>query len=183
MKRYLIIIILSTSWLSGLLSCSESKKSLNIGGFEFGASKQEALVLAASLGYEIKPVGNYRLWLSGNIQALGLSWNQMHLCIDSINGIKEIVLSRKYCETTQDMITNHLDSITSVFPKSQRCAYMTSFYVVGPNGIRSNEIQCDYADIFEIKDENDEYGGGTYYIISQDRFETTISKKHTKNLQ
>lgn len=155
---------------------------MNIGGFEFGASKQEALVQAASLGYEIKPVGNYRLWLIGNIQVLGLSWNQMHLCIDSINGIKEIVLIRKYSETTQDMITKHIDSIISIFPKSHRCGYITSIYGIAPNGIESSAIQCDYANIFELKDENDEYDGGTYYIISQDRFETIISKKHVKNL-
>ena len=65
MKKYLIITLLSIFWLSVLLSCTETKKSLNIGGFEFGASKQEALVRAASLGYEIKPVGDYNLWLSG----------------------------------------------------------------------------------------------------------------------
>lgn len=183
MKKYLIITLLSIFWLSVLLSCTETKKSLNIGGFEFGASKQEALVRAASLGYEIEPVGDYYLWLSGNIPALGLSWNQMRLCIDSINGLKEITLSRKYSETTPNMITKHLDSITNIFPQSHRNGYMTSFTVVGPNGIKSDEVQCDYAEIFELKDENDEYRGETYYIISQDRFETKISKKHTKTWQ
>lgn len=183
MKKYLTIIILSISWLSILLSCSESKKPLNVGGFEFGASKQEALARAASLGYEIKPVGDYSLWLSGDIQALGLSWNQMHLCIDSINGIKEIVLSRKYSETNQDMISKHLDSITSIFPKSHRCGYMKSFTIVGPNNTKSDEVQCDYAEILELKDENDEYSGDTYYFIIQDRFETMIGKKHIKDWQ
>jgi len=100
-----------------------------------------------------------------------------------INGLKEITLSRKYSETTPNMITKHLDSITNIFPQSHRNGYMTSFTVVGPNGIKSDEVQCDYAEIFELKDENDEYIGETYYIISQDRFATIISKKHTKTWQ
>lgn len=112
--KHLILLVIATM---SFTCCSEVNRSLEISGFKFGDSKQEALVCTASLGYKIEPIGNHCLRLSGDIQALGISWNEINLLIDSIHRIKEIALCRKYSDTSQDMILNHINAITTIFSK------------------------------------------------------------------
>lgn len=166
-------------------SCSSNERynALEIGGFKFGSSKQEALNLAASYGYKIEPIGAYRLWLTGNIHALDLSWDKMDICVDSVNGIKEIVLTRKYSETTPEMMDKHFNAIKKLYPQSSRQAYTTAITVKNEITGQSSTITEDYASIFELIDDKDEYTGSSYFIISRDQFSTLIDLRHTKDFQ
>lgn len=165
-----------------IISCSQSENTpLEIGGFKFGSTKQEALNLAKKLGYEIKLNGEYHLYLTGAIQALDVYWDLMDICVDPVNGIKEIRLTRKNSSTTPEIKTNLYSAIKRYFPKSEQRGYIVSITGTDTNTGYSSTVQSDYATLFELIDERDEYNGSSYYILSRDEFSTVIGLTHTKN--
>ena len=166
--------------ISIFTSCHENK-SLEIGGFTFGSSMQDALEISRLQGYNVEPIGDYVLILTGNVRALGISWDEISIMADPVNGIKQIVLTRKNSETTEELKKTVFNELKSLYPKSKYTAYIESFSI--PNG-RNNEnltIQSDHANLFDLVDDKDEYSGSAYYILSRNEFSTIICKKHTKD--
>lgn len=165
-----------------IISCSQSENTpLEIGGFKFGSTKQDALNIAQNFGYEIKLNGEYHLYLTGAVQALDVYWDLMDICVDPVNGIKEIRLTRKNSSTTPEIKTNLYNAIKRYFPKSEQRGYIVSITGIDANAGDSSTIQSDYATLFELIDERDEYSGSSYYILSRDEFSTVIGLTHTKN--
>ncbi len=178
------IKILSTTLILSLaIGCSNEKcKSLSIGGFTFGCSKQEAIETAKSMEYDIEPNGDYHLYLTGTIHALDILWNKMDICVDSVNGIKEIRLTRKYSSTTPELKSKVFNSIMEQFPSSEQKPYIESLTGLNINTGNTATVQSDYANLLDIIDEKDEYCGHSYYILSRDEFSIVIGKKHTKDI-
>lgn len=179
MKKFRIIICLlfNMFFLLGFLSCDKRNPKKEIGGFEFGMSKQKAIDHAKSLGYSIEPLGDYYLLFYGDIDALDLSWNKMSICVSPGEGIIEISLLRKYSETTDETMDNLFEDLKQIFPESERLSYIKSYTITDPIFGNSSTTQSDYASLFEIKDKNDDYTGNSYYILSHDEFGLVIDKK------
>ncbi len=173
---FLIVFILSCSRLEG-------PKPLEIGGFTFGSSRQAVLEIANRLGYDVEANGNYHLYLTGELEALGISWDKMDILVDSVNGIKEIRMTRKNSDTSSEIRTLLFNEMTNLFPKSESTSYLESFTITDPTTGNSLTTSSDYATLFELKDEQDEYYGSSYYILSRDEFSTVIGLSHTKKIQ
>ena len=150
----------------------KNPKSLVVGGFRFGISKNEILEVAKSKNYEIIPNGEFNYILKGNIPALGMNWNEMWIMYDEEHGIKQITLSRAYDTVTQEMKDSHFASLSELFPNIEKTPYAVSISC-GDFSVKSN-----FATIYDIKDERkDGYIGSTYFILDKNQFSTNICIK------
>lgn len=161
-------------------SCGrDENKALVIGDIVFGSSIQDALEVAETHDYKIESKIDCVLSLSDNVKALGIVWDRASIMSDSVNGIKQIILTRKNSATTPEIKTTLFNEIRSLFPNSEHTLYLKSVIYADSLPGHYSSSQSDYATIFELKDKDDEYGGSSYYILSRDEFTTIIYKKHT----
>lgn len=116
-----VVFAILVSLISGCCSGSPNDSDkVVIGGFRFGAHKEEILQVAKSLNYDIVPCGDYRLFLKGDINALGMSWNEMRIIFNDKIGIREIHLIRPLDSVSQAMIDAHYTALLEIFPNAQK---------------------------------------------------------------
>lgn len=177
--KFIFRFILYSFLITTLSCCSRSQSKdiddVVIGGFRFGAAKEEILQVAKSLNYDIVPFGDYNFYLKGNINALGITWEEMRVMFDSVNGIKQIHLLRPLDSVSEDMIDKHYEALHDIFPNTKKLPFSLGVSA-GDSFLKNN-----YANIIDINDSRPKgYSGSTYFIVDGNSFNFLICSKFTK---